>query len=150
MPLHKTISHNNTTMVFVWKIEESLLDFETSIELNEHSKKRISNMKSESHKKGFLAVRKLLEAAGLDDFDLYYTDDGKPHLKDGRKITISHSFDYSAIAISNNEIGIDIEKNRDKIQRIASKFIGSENELGSIAPGMLADLVVFDGNLLDK
>jgi phosphopantetheinyl transferase len=128
MPLHKTILHNNTTMVFVWKIEESLLDFKTSIELNEHSKKRISNMKSESHKKGFLAVRKLLEAAGLDDFDLYYTDDGKPHLNDGRKITISHSFDYSAIAISKSEIGIDIEKNRDKIQRIASKFIGSEND----------------------
>lgn len=128
MPLHNTIKHNSTTTVFIWKIEESLAQFETSIQLNERSKKRVHGMRSESHKKGFLAVRKLLEVAGLTDFDLYYTEEGKPHLKDGRTITISHSFDFSAIAISNTEIGIDIEKNRDKIKRIASKFIGSEND----------------------
>ena len=127
MPLHNTILHNSTTKVFIWKIEESLYELRTTIDLNEYSKKRIDNMKSESHIKGFLAVRKLLEVAGITDYDLFYTKDGKPHLKDGRIITISHSFDFSAIAISKSEIGIDIEKNRDKIQRISSKFIGSEN-----------------------
>ena len=75
-----------------------------------------------------MAVRKLLEVAGLSDFELFYTDDGKPHLKNGKRITISHSFDFSVIAISDSEIGIDIEKNREKIQRIASKFIGKESE----------------------
>jgi predicted amidohydrolase YtcJ len=35
------------------------------------------------------------------------------------------------------------------LTRWPARFIGSENELGSIAPGMLADLVVFDGNLLE-
>ncbi|NQY28146.1 MAG: 4'-phosphopantetheinyl transferase superfamily protein [Flavobacteriaceae bacterium] len=126
MPLYKTIIHNDTTTVFVWKIEESLHDLETTVQLNERSQNRANGMRSESHKKGFLAVRKLLEVAGLSDFDLYYTEDGKPHLKDNRKITISHSFEFSVIAISDTEIGIDIEKNRDKIQRIASKFIGKE------------------------
>lgn len=126
MPLYKTIKHNDSTTIYAWKIEESLDALESSIQLNLHSQNRISGMRSESHKKGFLAVRKLLEVAGLSDFDLYYTEDGKPHLKDGRKITISHSFEFSTIAISNTEIGIDIEKNRDKIQRIASKFIGKE------------------------
>ncbi|MGK0297600.1 MAG: putative amidohydrolase YtcJ [Gammaproteobacteria bacterium] len=35
------------------------------------------------------------------------------------------------------------------LTRWPARFMGSENVLGSIAPGMLADLVVFDGNLLD-
>ncbi len=126
MPLYKTITHNASTAIFTWKIDESLQDLESTVLLNERSQKRVSGMRSESHKKGFLAVRKLLEIAGLSDFDLFYTEDGKPHLKDGRKITISHSFEFSVIAISDTEIGIDIEKNRDKIQRIASKFIGNE------------------------
>lgn len=128
MPLYKTVTHNTTTTLFIWKIDESLQTLESSILLNEHSQNRINGMRSESHKKGFLAVRKLLKVAGLSDFDLYYTKDGKPHLKDGRQITISHSFEFSVIAISDTEIGVDIEKNRDKIQRIASKFIGKESD----------------------
>lgn len=128
MPLYKTINHNNSTTVFVWKIDESLHELETSTTLNQHSQNRINGMRSESHKKGFLAVRKLLTVAELSDFDLFYTEDGKPHLKDGRQITISHSFEFSVIAISDTAIGVDIEKNRDKIQRIATKFIGNEDK----------------------
>jgi predicted amidohydrolase YtcJ len=35
------------------------------------------------------------------------------------------------------------------LTRWAARFIGAENDMGSIQPGMLADLVVFNGNLLD-
>ncbi len=35
------------------------------------------------------------------------------------------------------------------LTRWPARFIGAENDMGSIRPGMLADLVVFDGNLLD-
>jgi predicted amidohydrolase YtcJ len=34
------------------------------------------------------------------------------------------------------------------LTRWAARFIGANNEMGSIQPGMLADLVVFDGNIL--
>ena len=128
MPLFKTIHHNATTTVFVWKIEESLHELESSVILNDRSAARVAGMKSESHIKGFLAVRKLLAAAGYSDFDLYYTEDGKPHLKDGTHITISHSFEFSVIGISKGIMGIDIEKNREKIKRIAHKFVDRENE----------------------
>jgi phosphopantetheinyl transferase len=57
---------------------------------------------------------------------LYYTDDGKPHLNDGRKITISHSFDYSAIAISKSEIGIDIEKIETKYNVLPQNLLGQK------------------------
>ncbi|NIN35099.1 MAG: amidohydrolase family protein, partial [Gammaproteobacteria bacterium] len=35
------------------------------------------------------------------------------------------------------------------LTRWAAMFIGAEDDMGSIQPGMLADLVVFNGNLLE-
>src|SRR5690606_36513617 len=37
-------------------------------------------------------------------------------------ISIAHSFNFSAIIISDTEVGIDIEKQRNKILKIAHKF----------------------------
>ena len=127
MPLHKIIKPNKNTTVIVWKIEEELSFLET-IYLNNNSKNRISRMKSEVHKKGFLSVRHLLKYLNYSDDDLFYTEDGKPHLNDGLRISISHSFNFSCIIVSKNVVGIDIEKNREKIIRIADKFVGEENK----------------------
>jgi len=127
MPIFKTIKPNKNTTVLVWKIEEDL-SFLEDIYLHENSKKRVDGMKSEVHKKGFLSVRHLLAKMGYTDNDLFYTEDGKPHLKDGKRISITHSFNFSAIIVSNQVIGIDIEKNREKIIRIANKFIGKETD----------------------
>ena len=85
-------------------------------------------MKSEQHRKGFLSVRKLLEIAGYTDFDLYYGNDGKPHLTDGKNITITHSYSFSAIIISDRNIGIDMEIRREKVIKIADKFLDREFE----------------------
>jgi len=59
---------------------------------------------------------------------LYYNGNGKPHLKDGKHISITHSYTFSGIIISDDEIGIDIEKNREKIKRIAHKFTDTERD----------------------
>jgi 4'-phosphopantetheinyl transferase len=75
------------------------------------------------HQRGFLSVRKLLQEAGYSDFDLHYDQDGKPHLKDNLFISISHSFEFSAIAISDKPIGIDIELAKEKVLKIASRFM---------------------------
>ncbi len=127
MPLYKTIKPNSKTTVYVWDITEPLDWLLEDIPLKEDSLSRISNMKSEIHQRGFVSVRHLLKAAGYTDFDLYYDDEGKPHLKDDKFISITHSFTYSAIIVSDQEVGIDIEKNRNKITRIAHKFIKYEN-----------------------
>ena len=83
-------------------------------------------MKSEIHRKGFLAVRKLLSYFEYTDEDLVYNIDGKPLLSDGKFISISHSFDYAAVVISDCSVGVDIEKLRSKISNVSSKFINSE------------------------
>lgn len=80
-------------------------------------------MKSESHQKGFLAVRTLLQHVGYSDFDLYYDAHGKPHLKDEKCISISHSHQFSAIAVSTHSIGIDLELVKEKTLKIASRFM---------------------------
>jgi len=126
MPLFKTINPNKSTTILVWKIEESYDVLFNDIELNENSLKRLSGMKSELHQRGFLSVRYLLKKAGYTDFDLYYNEYGKPLLRDGKHISITHSYQFSAIIVSTVDVGIDIEKNRPKIVRIHDRFVNTE------------------------
>lgn len=126
MPLFKTIKPNNHTTIYVWKIEESLSDLSENTPLTARSEGRLVTMKSALHKRGFLSVRHLLKAAGYSDLDLFYNDNGKPHLTDGKHISITHSYAFSAIAISDSAIGIDIEKNREKIKIIQHRFVNFE------------------------
>jgi len=122
MPLYKTITVNPTTKVLIWKIEESFESLSEDIVLTERSKKRVDGMRSKLHQRGFLSIRHLLAAEGYTDHDLFYDENGKPHLHNGKHISISHSFTFSAIIISDIEVGIDVEKKREKILKIAHKF----------------------------
>ena len=122
MALYKTITVNEHTKVFIWKIEESLEWLAKGVKLTDHCQQRVDKMKSEIHQRGFMSIRHLLAEAGYTDFDLYYDEEGKPHLKDGNYISITHSFEFSGIIVSAQPIGIDIEKQRDKILKIAQKF----------------------------
>ncbi|MAP80228.1 MAG: 4-phosphopantetheinyl transferase [Aequorivita sp.] len=122
MPLYKTITVNNATKVFIWKIEESFDWLSKGIELTENCANRVAGMKSDIHRSGFMSIRHLLALAGYTDHDLYYDQNGKPHLRDSKHISITHSFNFSAIIVSDAEVGIDIEKQRNKILKIAHKF----------------------------
>ena len=123
MALYKTISVGAATKVLIWKIEESIDELKKGITLSEKSATRLNSMKSDLHQKGFLSIRHLLKEVGLTDADLQYDEYGKPHLDDGRYISITHSFTFTAIIFSYETIvGIDVEKQREKILKIAHKF----------------------------
>lgn len=126
MPLYKTIQPDSQTVVKIWKIAESYDDLMQPLDLKPNSLKRVLGMKSELHQRGFLSVRHLLREFGYTDQDLYYDDNGKPYLKDGKHISITHSFIFSGVIISDAEVGIDIEKQRPKITIIAHKFVDYE------------------------
>ncbi|MBC3758222.1 4'-phosphopantetheinyl transferase superfamily protein [Hyunsoonleella sp. SJ7] len=128
MPLYKTITPNSQTTVKIWKISESFEDLMSRVDLKPIALERVMGMKSELHQRGFLSVRCLLRELGYTDKDLFYDDCGKPHLKDGKQISITHSFQFSAVIISDLIVGIDIEKQREKIKRIAHKFIDYEQD----------------------
>ena len=130
MPLYKTINFSRsvetTTQILVWKITESLEQLYQEVRLNPANTIRFNGMKSEMHQRAFLSVRKLLMEKGYTDFDLEYDEFGKPHLKDGNYISISHSHQFSTIIISDQKAGIDIEMQREKILRIADKFVNNQ------------------------
>jgi len=123
MPLYKSLTIDTKTKILIWKIEESFNELNTKVLLTDKNQTRLDEMKSELHQRGFLSVRHLLKEAGYSDRDLVYDEFGKPHLKDGKYISITHSFTFSGIIISDDApVGIDIEKQRDKISKIAHKF----------------------------
>lgn len=123
MPLYKIINHSIHTTIYVWRIEETSLDLFDSIVIADKSVVRLSGMKSDLHRRGFLSVRMLLQEAGYTDNDLSYDDLGKPHLSDGKHISITHSHHFSAIVVSDVQVGIDMEKIREKIAVIAPRFM---------------------------
>ncbi len=123
MPIYKTITVSPGTSVYMWKVTEPEHELSRGIELTSHCQNRMDGMKSEAHRRAFLSIRHLMAKAGYVDSDLYYDDWGKPHLKDGNHISITHSHNFTGIIVSEtDEVGIDIEMQRDKILRIAHKF----------------------------
>jgi phosphopantetheinyl transferase len=130
MPFYKKLKINEHTIAYFWKISEDISWFNEKSELNDNSVSRLKSMKSVAHKKGFLAVRMLLQHIGLSDFDLFYNEFGKPYLKVEnlevgikKHISISHSHEFSCICVSNKAVGIDIEKCKEKTLKIASRFM---------------------------
>lgn len=138
MPVYKRITVNEDTKALIWKVEESFDELRKGIHLSTNSQERIQAMKSDIHKRGFMSIRHLLHEFGYNDQDVVYDQNGKPHLKDGKHISISHSFHFTAVIVSNVEVGIDVEMQREKIKKIAPKFTPIE-EYEALGNGM--DLV---------
>ncbi len=140
MPLYKNFYIDTSSQILVWEITESYEELFGQVQLNEKSVLRLNGMKSLLHQRAFLSVRKLLQEAGYNDFDLYYDAFGKPHLNSNNyhteqastersrsvEVSISHSHTFSTLIISHQKVGIDIELQREKISRIAEKFCDTE------------------------
>lgn len=128
MPLFKIINVSPTTQILIWKVTESLDELYSQVTLKLKTQNRLNGMKSEMHKRAFLSVRMLIQEIGISDYDLHYDDFGKPYLSDHRYISITHSHNFAAIIVSEETVGIDMELQREKIIRIADKFV-NEKEL---------------------
>jgi 4'-phosphopantetheinyl transferase len=126
MPVYKKFNINATSQVLIWHITESFEDLFDEVLLKDVSLIRVNNMKALLHQKGFLSIRKLLQEIGYTDEDLFYDETGKPNLLDGKNISITHSFEFSAIIVSEQVPGIDLEMQRPKIITIAEKFMDTE------------------------
>lgn len=133
MAFYKSIAIKPKTNLYLWKITEDFNTLFRDVQLKDVSLARLESMKSESHQKGFMAVRMLLQHLGYTDYDLYYDEFGKPHLSQKSKvesrksekihISISHSNGFSGIVISDKNVGLDIEQLKEKTLRIAARFM---------------------------
>ncbi len=127
MPLFQTIQFNETTKILVWQITESFEELLSKVVLKEKTQLRLNGMKSQMHQRAFLSVRMLIQEMGFTDHELHYDEFGKPYFDCHNYISITHSHDFAAIIISDETVGIDMELQREKILRIADKFVDTEN-----------------------
>ena len=125
---HQTIDLN--TAFGIWKIEESADELLAQLQLKEHEKSFIDSLSAGKRNLHWLSTRVLLrKMMDTDDYiDCKVDSCGKPYLSNfPHHISLSHSYDYAAVMVSNNKaVGIDIELIKDKIERIAHKFMSSE------------------------
>lgn len=95
-----------------------------------------NELSSEKRKREFLSVRFALSSLLEKEISIRYNDEGKPFLDDeSHQISISHSkHQIAVIAHPNRKVGIDIESNTDKIQKIYKRFL-SEAEQSELSEG---------------
>ena len=128
MPLLNDLVPNESLICKLWRIkkDENILDPEH--ELNPEDYQIFLKRKANHLRSQFLASRKLIGLIN-PDLRISYNED-IPVLSDNRNISISHSDEIVTILISKeNGIGVDVEKIKNKIHFIASKFLSS-NEIG--------------------
>lgn len=129
MPIVKKIKHNSG-IIGIWKLSETVNDLVSIFHFSENEKDYFSNIKAESRKKEFMAVRLLLENILNKKTEINYLKSGKPILSSNDfNISITHSEELVVVFVSNNKIGIDVERTNRRIEKIASRFLHpSEHE----------------------
>ncbi|MFA6944542.1 MAG: 4'-phosphopantetheinyl transferase superfamily protein [Pedobacter sp.] len=125
---HREIDNN--TSFAIWKIEETAEELLAQLQLKEHELSYLDTLNNGKRNMHWLSTRVLLRRM-LDTenyIDCKVDSSGKPYLSNfPHHISLSHSYDYAAVMISKNKaVGIDIEMVKDKIERIAHKFLSKE------------------------
>jgi phosphopantetheinyl transferase len=120
MPFLKDFIINDKTKIKLWKVMIGELNTK---ELNSDEKNLLKLKKNGVLREQFLATRKVL-AIENTDYKIIYNDNGKPSLNSKYNISISHSHEIAAVAISDNsKIGLDVQLKESKIFNIQNKFL---------------------------
>ena len=130
MPV-SVINDSISNDLLLWKLSETETQLSNLLNISLSSKSKLDLIKSSSQRRQFLGVQNLLNLHKIKNDMLSYDDNGKPHLLNNKFISISHSFDYCGVIVSNVKVGLDIEKFRSKILNISKKFV-SESDLSLI------------------
>lgn len=121
---------DNDTEFALWKIEEKAEDLYNQLQLDEQEKMFVEQLSHGKRHLHWLGTRVLLRKMLKTDeyIDCKVDEHGKPYLVElPYHISLSHSFNYAAVMISKTRpVGIDIEQIKEKVERIAHKFMRPE------------------------
>jgi 4'-phosphopantetheinyl transferase EntD len=126
MPLSYRETIADTIQILLWEISESEQELQESLALSNTDLERLSKRKSNMHRKGYLAIRQLLKTIEVQPLTLQYNPRGAPYLIDGRFISITHTKNVAAVALSTISVGIDLENYQEKIKKISPHFLHSK------------------------
>lgn len=113
----------------LWKIEEEADELYSQLQLDKQEKAYYEQLKAGKRNLHWLGTRVLLRKLLKTDeyIDCKVDAHGKPYLVSlPYHISLSHSFEYAAVMISKEPVGIDIEQIKEKVARIAHKFLRKE------------------------
>jgi len=130
MPLFKQYIYPDHQLG-IWKVEESLDELLDLLpDKGEMYLEEINSFSSNHRKVEYTAVRVLLFNLLKEEKTISYHSGEKPYLPDGSfHISISHTKGYVAVIISPEyEVGIDIEKYGDKVNKVAHKYIRPDED----------------------
>jgi len=137
MPFLKEFIINDKTKIKLWKVIIGELNTE---ELNSDEKNLLKLKKNNILREQFLATRKIL-ALENSDYKITYDINGKPLLNSIYNISISHSHEIAAIAISDNSnIGLDVQLKESKIFNLQNKFL-NKSEKSNIGDDPTVDIL---------
>src|ERR1700761_3327791 len=120
---------DDDTEFAIWKIEEEADELYSQLQLDEQEKAYYEQLKVGKRNLHWLGTRVLLRKMLKTDeyIDCKVDEHGKPYLVNlPYHISLSHSFDYAAVMIGKDPVGIDIEQVKQKVERIAHKFMRKE------------------------
>ena len=121
MPFIKEIIVKKNIRILIWKIDETYTDLKALIQLTDDQERELERRKQISHKKQFLASRKLIKMAELNELNSIFYE-SLPFRKNVY-FSISHTINYAVVGIGFQRIGVDVEFYRPKVLNIKSKFI---------------------------
>ena len=142
MPLHQRINLEEDTQFLIWHIDEAEDELLKDLNLSKIDELKFQKKKNTSHRKEFLAARKLLREAGISPQTLSYSQDGAPQLESGRQLSISHSTKIAGIALGEKPLGFDLEEYRPKIIKIAPRFLHSKEVFINKPPFIMEKLTL--------
>lgn len=129
MPLYQRINISENSSIIIWKIEEDEQQLLSGIQIHPSDQSRLEKFTNPKKRNEFLALRQCLKVYFNHNPEVLYTLDGKPYIENGHYISFSHTDGFAAAIIcENNKVGIDLELFRDRILRIAHKFLRPEEK----------------------
>jgi 4'-phosphopantetheinyl transferase len=135
MPFIREIIPSGGIRAGIWHITETDAELRSMIHLTETEKDQYGSFRHDLRKRQWLAYHALIQhlLAPLSP-EIFYDNNGKPFLTSrSHHISVSHAGEFAAAIYAENPVGIDIEKMKERIERVKDRFL-LPPEIESIDP----------------
>lgn len=121
MPLIFRENLSDSSFAAFWLLAEDESYLLQTIQMSDSDYEKFSQIVLEKRRREWLGTRMLMKLF-LPDVELLFQTNGKPYLSDERHISVSHNGDMCGIVVSDKPVGLDIQENNTKLNKISLRF----------------------------